>query len=219
MFPIDTCYDFSSSFCKVPLYWYEGFLSVQSSIDAAVIEVWPWWKTWFLSKVIHELCLKKQTTTTTKTPCGITVSCCWLRDWKPISGLRSWNLLCCQTFFPFVICKFIEKFKVKWMKIPLPESLSLRFCFYHIGPLWKINVKCLVCLVWTKLYFPVINSSIHHEKIIISKYGTYRTVKLLPFSYAIIALQLLLYSSSICFVGPACSFSSNATLVFITKRY
>uniref|UniRef100_A0A8B9QY35 ABC transporter domain-containing protein n=1 Tax=Anas platyrhynchos TaxID=8839 RepID=A0A8B9QY35_ANAPL len=26
-------------FCKVPLYWYEGFLSVQSSIDAAVIEV------------------------------------------------------------------------------------------------------------------------------------------------------------------------------------
>lgn len=36
---IDTCYDFSSSFCKVPLYWYEGFLSVQSSIDAAVIEM------------------------------------------------------------------------------------------------------------------------------------------------------------------------------------
>uniref|UniRef100_A0A8B9TZL3 ABC transporter domain-containing protein n=1 Tax=Anas zonorhyncha TaxID=75864 RepID=A0A8B9TZL3_9AVES len=26
-------------FCKVPLYWYEGFLSVQSSIDAAVIEM------------------------------------------------------------------------------------------------------------------------------------------------------------------------------------
>ncbi|KFU93493.1 ATP-binding cassette sub-family A member 10, partial [Chaetura pelagica] len=36
---IDTCYNYSSSYCKVPLYWYGGFLSVQSSIDAAVIEV------------------------------------------------------------------------------------------------------------------------------------------------------------------------------------
>ncbi|KFW03610.1 ATP-binding cassette sub-family A member 9, partial [Eurypyga helias] len=36
---IDTCSNFSSSSCKVPLYWYAGFLSVQSSIDAAVIEV------------------------------------------------------------------------------------------------------------------------------------------------------------------------------------
>ncbi|XP_032304119.1 ATP-binding cassette sub-family A member 9-like isoform X3 [Coturnix japonica] len=36
---IDTCYDFSSPYCKVPKYWYSGFLSVQSSIDAAVIEM------------------------------------------------------------------------------------------------------------------------------------------------------------------------------------
>ncbi|KAM6403297.1 ATP-binding cassette sub-family A member 9-like [Rhynochetos jubatus] len=36
---IDTCFNFSASHCKVPLYWYAGFLSVQSSIDAAVIEV------------------------------------------------------------------------------------------------------------------------------------------------------------------------------------
>ncbi|XP_019147857.3 ATP-binding cassette sub-family A member 9-like isoform X2 [Corvus cornix cornix] len=36
---IETCWDFSASHCKVPLYWYGGFLSVQSSIDAAVIEM------------------------------------------------------------------------------------------------------------------------------------------------------------------------------------
>ncbi|OWK58248.1 ATP-binding cassette sub-family A member 8-B [Lonchura striata] len=36
---IETCWDFSAKHCKVPLYWYGGFLSVQSSIDAAVIEV------------------------------------------------------------------------------------------------------------------------------------------------------------------------------------
>ncbi|XP_014738256.1 PREDICTED: ATP-binding cassette sub-family A member 9-like isoform X1 [Sturnus vulgaris] len=36
---IETCWDFSSKHCKVPLYWYGGFLSVQSSIDAALIEM------------------------------------------------------------------------------------------------------------------------------------------------------------------------------------
>ncbi|KAM4762015.1 ATP-binding cassette sub-family A member 9-like isoform 1-T1 [Cyanocitta cristata] len=36
---IETCWDFSASHCEVPLYWYGGFLSVQSSIDAAVIEM------------------------------------------------------------------------------------------------------------------------------------------------------------------------------------
>nr|XP_031362262.1 ATP-binding cassette sub-family A member 9-like [Lonchura striata domestica] len=36
---IETCWDFSAKHCKVPLYWYGGFLSVQSSIDAAVIEM------------------------------------------------------------------------------------------------------------------------------------------------------------------------------------
>ncbi|XP_017667568.1 PREDICTED: ATP-binding cassette sub-family A member 9-like [Lepidothrix coronata] len=36
---IESCWDYSESYCKVPLYWYGGFLSVQSSIDAAVIEM------------------------------------------------------------------------------------------------------------------------------------------------------------------------------------
>ncbi|NXN18950.1 ABCAA protein, partial [Indicator maculatus] len=36
---IDTCYNFSSFYCKSPKYWYKGFLSLQSSIDAAIIEV------------------------------------------------------------------------------------------------------------------------------------------------------------------------------------
>ncbi|XP_065503843.1 ATP-binding cassette sub-family A member 9-like isoform X2 [Caloenas nicobarica] len=36
---MDTCYDFSPVYCKVPSYWYGGFLPVQSSIDAAIIEM------------------------------------------------------------------------------------------------------------------------------------------------------------------------------------
>uniref|UniRef100_A0A8C8BFN4 ABC transporter domain-containing protein n=1 Tax=Otus sunia TaxID=257818 RepID=A0A8C8BFN4_9STRI len=36
---IDNCYNFSSHYCESPKYWYGGFLSLQSSIDAAIIEV------------------------------------------------------------------------------------------------------------------------------------------------------------------------------------
>ncbi|XP_027746188.1 ATP-binding cassette sub-family A member 10-like [Empidonax traillii] len=36
---VDTCYNFSSGHCDSPRYWYKGFLSLQSSIDAAIIEV------------------------------------------------------------------------------------------------------------------------------------------------------------------------------------
>ncbi|NXB06545.1 ABCA9 protein, partial [Cnemophilus loriae] len=36
---IDSCYEFSSSHCSSPRYWYKGFLSLQSSIDAAIIEM------------------------------------------------------------------------------------------------------------------------------------------------------------------------------------
>ncbi|KAM8797043.1 ATP-binding cassette sub-family A member 10-like [Eudromia elegans] len=35
---IDTCYNFSEQYCNSPRYWYRGFLSLQSSIDAAIIE-------------------------------------------------------------------------------------------------------------------------------------------------------------------------------------
>ncbi|NWU77165.1 ABCAA protein, partial [Onychorhynchus coronatus] len=36
---IDSCYNFSSLHCDSPKYWYSGFLCLQSSIDAAIIEV------------------------------------------------------------------------------------------------------------------------------------------------------------------------------------
>ncbi|KAM6119100.1 ATP-binding cassette sub-family A member 9-like [Phoenicopterus ruber ruber] len=55
---IDTCSNFSSSSCEVPLYWYAGFLSVQSSIDAAVIEVKTNHSVWEEMKSISGVRLK-----------------------------------------------------------------------------------------------------------------------------------------------------------------
>ncbi|NWH39328.1 ABCA9 protein, partial [Chloropsis hardwickii] len=36
---VDSCYNFSWNTCESPRYWYKGFLSLQSSIDAAIIEM------------------------------------------------------------------------------------------------------------------------------------------------------------------------------------
>ncbi|NWZ39588.1 ABCA9 protein, partial [Brachypodius atriceps] len=36
---IDNCYEFTPGQCNSPKYWYRGFLSLQSSIDAAIIEM------------------------------------------------------------------------------------------------------------------------------------------------------------------------------------
>ncbi|NXM64636.1 ABCA9 protein, partial [Illadopsis cleaveri] len=36
---IDSCHNFSSWYCDRPRYWHKGFLSLQSSIDAAIIEM------------------------------------------------------------------------------------------------------------------------------------------------------------------------------------
>ncbi|KFZ69362.1 ATP-binding cassette sub-family A member 5, partial [Podiceps cristatus] len=55
---IDTCFHFSSSSCRVPLYWYAGFLSVQSSIDAAVIEMKTNHSVWEEMKSISGVRLK-----------------------------------------------------------------------------------------------------------------------------------------------------------------
>ncbi|XP_033923233.1 ATP-binding cassette sub-family A member 9 [Melopsittacus undulatus] len=55
---IDTCFNFSSSTCNVPLYWYAGFLSLQSSIDAAVIEMKTNHSVWEEMKSISGVRLK-----------------------------------------------------------------------------------------------------------------------------------------------------------------
>ncbi|XP_025954758.2 ATP-binding cassette sub-family A member 10-like isoform X3 [Dromaius novaehollandiae] len=55
---LDTCFNFSSSYCNVPSYWYGGFLSLQSSIDAAMIEVKTNHSVWEEMKSISGIRLK-----------------------------------------------------------------------------------------------------------------------------------------------------------------
>lgn len=57
---IDSCYDFSWQYCDSPKYWYRGFLSLQSSIDAAIIEMVTNHSVWEEMKSIAGVRMKSQ---------------------------------------------------------------------------------------------------------------------------------------------------------------
>ncbi|NXI80967.1 ABCA9 protein, partial [Rhipidura dahli] len=57
---VDSCYDFSSRYCHSPKYWYQGFLSLQSSIDAAIIEMVTNHSVWEEMKSISGVRMKSQ---------------------------------------------------------------------------------------------------------------------------------------------------------------
>ncbi|NWI46540.1 ABCA9 protein, partial [Picathartes gymnocephalus] len=56
----DGCYNFSWSHCHSPRYWYKGFLSLQSSIDAAIIEMVANRSVWEEMKSIAGIRMKSQ---------------------------------------------------------------------------------------------------------------------------------------------------------------
>ncbi|PKU30857.1 hypothetical protein llap_18839 [Limosa lapponica baueri] len=64
---IDDCYNFSSQYCDSPKYWYNGFLSLQSSIDAAIIEVVTNHSVWEEMKSIAGVRMKSRSVITSIT--------------------------------------------------------------------------------------------------------------------------------------------------------
>ncbi|NWY69883.1 ABCAA protein, partial [Erithacus rubecula] len=57
---VDSCHNFSSKYCDSPRYWYKGFLSLQSSIDAAIIEMVTNHSVWEEMKSIAGVRMKSQ---------------------------------------------------------------------------------------------------------------------------------------------------------------
>ncbi|NXW57287.1 ABCAA protein, partial [Eurystomus gularis] len=64
---IDNCYNASSWYCESPRYWYKGFLSLQSSIDAAIIEVVANHSVWEEMKSIAGVRMKTRSVTSSIT--------------------------------------------------------------------------------------------------------------------------------------------------------
>ncbi|XP_056361621.1 ATP-binding cassette sub-family A member 10-like isoform X1 [Oenanthe melanoleuca] len=57
---VDSCHNFSWEYCDSPRYWYKGFLSLQSSIDAAIIEMVTNHSVWEEMKSIGGVRMKSQ---------------------------------------------------------------------------------------------------------------------------------------------------------------
>ncbi|NXA72228.1 ABCAA protein, partial [Thryothorus ludovicianus] len=57
---VDSCYEFSWRECNSPRYWYKGFLSLQSSIDAAIVEMVANHSVWEEMKSIAGIRMKSQ---------------------------------------------------------------------------------------------------------------------------------------------------------------
>uniref|UniRef100_U3JIL5 ATP binding cassette subfamily A member 10 n=1 Tax=Ficedula albicollis TaxID=59894 RepID=U3JIL5_FICAL len=57
---VDSCHNFSWEYCESPRYWYKGFLSLQSSIDAAIIEMVTNHSVWEEMKSIAGVRMKSQ---------------------------------------------------------------------------------------------------------------------------------------------------------------
>ncbi|NXF08262.1 ABCAA protein, partial [Smithornis capensis] len=64
---VDGCYNFSWWHCASPKYWYKGFLSLQSSIDAAIIEMVANHSVWEEMKSIGGVRMKSRSVTFTIT--------------------------------------------------------------------------------------------------------------------------------------------------------
>ncbi|NWV78424.1 ABCA6 protein, partial [Dasyornis broadbenti] len=59
---IDSCFNFTEGYCQSPRYWYQGFLSLQSSIDAAIIEMVANHSVWEEMKSIAGVRMKSRST-------------------------------------------------------------------------------------------------------------------------------------------------------------
>ncbi|OPJ88485.1 hypothetical protein AV530_003038 [Patagioenas fasciata monilis] len=97
---MDVCYDYSSIYCKVPSYWYNGFLPVQSSIDAAIIQVKTNHSVWEEMKSISGIRLESPS-----------VRLVYKRDYV---WFIMYTMLCFSPFMYFLSVKVIkEKKKLK----------------------------------------------------------------------------------------------------------
>ncbi|XP_032994804.1 ATP-binding cassette sub-family A member 9-like [Lacerta agilis] len=64
---IDHCYNYTADYCKNPKYWFQGFLSLQSSIDSALIELITNHSVWDEMKSIGGIRMRSSSLTPSET--------------------------------------------------------------------------------------------------------------------------------------------------------
>ncbi|KAK2528401.1 hypothetical protein Q9233_007372 [Columba guinea] len=140
---MDICYDYSSVYCKVPSYWYNGFLPVQSSIDAAIIEVKTNHSVWEEMKSISGVRLESPS-----------IKLVYKRDYI---WFIMYTMLCFSPFMYFLSVKVIkEKKKLK----VLMRAMGLHDISFWLS--WSLPYTVYVAIT-ASLLAVIKNEEVIHE--------------------------------------------------------
>ncbi|NXE27421.1 ABCAA protein, partial [Ardeotis kori] len=129
---IDNCYNFSAHYCSSPRYWYKGFLSLQSSIDAAIIEVVANHSVWEEMKSIAGVRMKSRSTISS------------------ISLMYSYSMITIvMCFSPFMYFLTMSVVKEKKLLKVLMKTMGLQDIAFWLSwsLLYAVYVMVLSCLL------------------------------------------------------------------------
>ncbi|XP_028569482.2 ABC-type organic anion transporter ABCA8-like isoform X2 [Podarcis muralis] len=167
---IDFCYNYTSDYCKNPKYWFHGFLSLQSSIDSALIELITNHSVWDEMKSIGGIRMRSSSLTPSD---SLAHNLTFLA-----------TVLCFSPFLYFLSQNVSgEKRKLKEMM----KTMGLRDTAFWLswGLLYAVYVAILSCLLAFPLMFSYLTAS------------TFPAVFLLLFLYGISCICFCFMVSSL----------------------
>ncbi|XP_008120205.2 ATP-binding cassette sub-family A member 10 isoform X1 [Anolis carolinensis] len=171
---IEYCYNYSSSHCLVPRYWFHGFISVQSSIDSALIEEITNHSVWDEMKSISAILMRSPSVTPTSSAENslffIAVAACFspfmyflsqnvsrekrkLKELMKTMGLKdmafwlSWGLLYAiyTAIMSSVMAAFLKHWNLSWCSF---------FALFHLFFLYGISSICFCFMISSILKKP-----------------------------------------------------------------
>ncbi|KAM8992316.1 ATP-binding cassette sub-family A member 10-like [Ara ararauna] len=226
---IDNCYDLSSRYCDSPKYWYKGFLSLQASIDAAIIEVVANHSVWEEMKSIAGVHMKSQIVIP-----SITLD---------YSYFMITIVMCFSPFMYFLSMNVVRE--MKQLKV-LMKTMGLRDIAFWLSwsLLYAVYVLVLSCLLTALVVkesfyfssFPAVLlllflyglACIHLVFMLCSLLRTYKLAGFMAFLITLLfgCLSLLVLTENIpeplkWFLGLFCPFAFNAGIakVFHLEKY
>ncbi|XP_025052017.1 ATP-binding cassette sub-family A member 10 [Alligator sinensis] len=167
---VDSCYNFSGSYCESPRYWYNGFVSLQSSIDAAIIEGTTSHSVWEEMKSIAGVRMRSLNITPT-----ITVE---------YSFILITLVMCFSPFMHFLALNMTSE-KRKHKELMKMMGLQDSACRLSWSLLYAINISIMSCAL-TAIFFS--------EFFLMSSFSA---VWLLFFLYGISSIHFIFLLSSL----------------------
>ncbi|XP_062976120.1 ABC-type organic anion transporter ABCA8-like isoform X2 [Elgaria multicarinata webbii] len=138
---IDFCFDYSADYCKSPKYWFEGFLSLQSSIDSVLIERLTSHSVWDEMKSISGIRMRSHSVTPTD-----------IFD----NFLLFFAMSVCFSPFMYFLSQNVSREKRKLKEVMKTMGLRDSAFWLSWGLLYAVYVlimSCMLALTLNNIYF------------------------------------------------------------------